>query len=765
MSCQIATINLSQGKKSAGISDIFIAQPDAIKESLAGKLFIVIELSGHNSQSLKVINFLIDRINHNYYQNDKILLRERITTLRPEHIFEAALAKTNTEFRDFSHDEKIKIKNSQINISVGIIYKNILHFANSGKNKVFLFYKGSENDKKNKEQANEKKPGEKYKIIDLAKADREANEKNESNKLFSNVMSGDLPTRSYILIVNEALPEYISQKQLKQIITTLPPSGAVEQIKSTLGQINSYVSFQGLLIKNTVLDTPKINSAAVHPEETRDSIAELNVTEDTTEQLLAPSGILNVKKWLAFAQSLWPWRADSGPKNTIVLKEQIYSKKKSSQFLNNIFSLVKQGLIGLINIPLYLFRLLANWQKIKNIAANIKPNLASVYKKYIAKIFRLSNKRKILLGAAIILILIFSANIFINRQKQQKTEVENNYRELTRLIEKKHNQAEASLLYSNDAGAQKLFNEITELLEQLPQLTDEQKQKYQDFKNKLELQLEKTRRVVRLEEINELANLSKLNSQAKPINIFYSPATEEIYAADPQDKSIYVLENDNIITTVTDLGKPINDLKFPAAAGEDSVYYFNNGSIIEFSAKDEAMRDLSINLLHDASQFIGADTFSKRLYLLNRQVNQIFRYNRTGDSFSNAYAWVQESADFSEAVDMSIDGHVYVLLSDGQALKYLRGKKIDFKLEPVDPALSNPTKIFASEEQKFLYILEPDEERLVLYDKSGQFILQYKAPFLGNCLDFAIDETNKKMYFLSGTSIYFAPAPHLGTEE
>ncbi len=755
MSYKIATINLSPGKKSTAISDIFIAQPDAIKESLAGKLFIVIEIS-NNNQTLKVINFLIDRINHNYYQNDKILLRERISTLRPEHIFEAALAKTNTELSDFLHDEKIKIRNSQINISVGIIYENILHFANSGKNKVFLFYKGEDGSET---------PDEKYKMVDLAKASRETSGYSDANKLFSNVMSGDLPTRSYVLVTNEALPEYISKNKLKQIITTLPPASAVEQIKTTLAAINSYVSFQGLLIKNTILDKPRADTIPEAAQGPRDSIAELNVTEDTTEQLLSPSGILNVKKWLAYARNLWPRRATSREKNTIALKKQIYSNKKSSQFLSNIFSTFKQGLIGLLNILYYLLRLLTNWQKIKNIIVNTGPNLISVYKKFITGILNFSNKRKILLLTAIISILIFSVNIFINKQKQEEQEEKNNYQALAELIEKKHNQAEASLLYSNDAGAQKLFNEITGLLEQLPQITDEQKQKHQDFKDKLELQLEKTRRVVRLEETRELADLSKLNSLAEPINIFYSPSTEEIYVADPLDKSIYILEKNNIVTTVTDLGKPINNLKFPAAASAGSIYYFNNGSIIEFSAKDEAMRELSINLLHDASQFMDADTFGERLYLLNRQVNQIFRYNRSGSSFSAAYAWIQETADFSEAIDMSIDGHVYILLNSGQTLKYLRGKKIDFKLETVDPVLSNPTKIFASVEQKYLYILEPSEERLILYDKSGQFIEQYKSPILSDCLDFAIDEANKKMYFLSGVSIYSTPAPHLEEEE
>jgi nucleoside diphosphate kinase len=95
---KIAQLMLTPGKKASTVSDIFIAQPDVIKESLAGKLFILFEIESKKVDSLKVINFLIDNINYHYYQSEKIILREKITSLKVEHIFEDALAKTNKNF-------------------------------------------------------------------------------------------------------------------------------------------------------------------------------------------------------------------------------------------------------------------------------------------------------------------------------------------------------------------------------------------------------------------------------------------------------------------------------------------------------------------------------------------------------------------------------------------------------------------------------------------------------------------------------------------
>ena len=50
---KIAQLILTPGQKTDNSCDIFIAQPDAEKEALVGKLFIMIEVSGKKTSALK----------------------------------------------------------------------------------------------------------------------------------------------------------------------------------------------------------------------------------------------------------------------------------------------------------------------------------------------------------------------------------------------------------------------------------------------------------------------------------------------------------------------------------------------------------------------------------------------------------------------------------------------------------------------------------------------------------------------------------------
>ncbi len=152
--------------------------------------------------------------------------------------------------------------------------------------------------------------------------------------------------------------------------------------------------------------------------------------------------------------------------------------------------------------------------------------------------------------------------------------------------------------------------------------------------------------------------------------------------------------------------------------------------------------------------------FLYRLYLLDTKQGQILRFNRNEQSFSAPYAWSQNNSDLKEAIDMSIDGNIYVLLKNGEVVKFLRGEVVDFKLELIDPPLSNPTKILSPIESDYLYILEPENSRIILYDKKGEFQIQYQADNLNNIKDFQVDEKNKTIYFLDNSSVYKAEMIH-----
>ena len=148
MNYKFAQFIQTPGKKSKSCSDVFIAQPDSHKEELAGKLFVLIEINNKHASSLKIITFLIDLIVQNFYQNEKLILRERLSTLKIEHIFEASLAKTNKHFNDFLKSERLRVDLNDFNITTGVVFESEVHMANIGSNNAFLIIPSKEDNKK-----------------------------------------------------------------------------------------------------------------------------------------------------------------------------------------------------------------------------------------------------------------------------------------------------------------------------------------------------------------------------------------------------------------------------------------------------------------------------------------------------------------------------------------------------------------------------------------------------------------------------------------
>lgn len=775
---RLAPIILNSSQKSGIASEVFVAQPDADKEELAGKLFIILEIEAKPAQALKIINFLINNINRNYYHNEKIILRERISTLKVEHILETSLAKANKDLAEFLDREKIKIDLNKFNITIGLIYKNELHFSGLGKNKGFLIY--LEKDKGGKKSKFEKNEDEKarYKIIDVdssspvkAKADPDQKKPKEI-KFFSDVTSGHIPGQGYFLFTNEALPEYLSQRQLVEIITKLPPAGAAEQIKNTLSKINAYISFSGLIIKNTIGQEEKFRPERMirpAPDAARLSIEELSATEAETEKLLTPSGIMGGKKWLnrlsGLIQKIPRITANTAKeplKAKIFLKDKIFLKRKEA-WLQKIGSFLKNLIFALAGLFIYLFRILTNKETLMDFLGKIK----SFPLKIIAKANRAKNwlrnlnfKNKFLFAAAAVCLILLLSNLTFKNIENKKQAAQKNLDGLIASVEQKQNQVEANLLYNNEIGAKEILSEIKGLLAELPKEDEKNPETYAKLLAKNESQMEKIRHVVKIDNALKLADFVNLNSSAQSQNIILSD--NKIYAGDSAQKTIYVINlSDNLATAIADLNAPIQALGFPAADKDKNIYYLNNSSIVRLDAKTQELTNLNLGPPEGPKNIIGLSGYNNRLYCLDSQTGQIYRLDRTAAGFT-ASPWLARAADLARAVDLSIDGHIYVLTSSGQILKYLKGEQQDFTLELIEPEFTGPTKIHVSQDLEFIYILEPAGKRLAIFNKTGKFIAQYQSDNFSDLKDFAVDEAGKKIYLLNNNSVYEVEGKHFG---
>lgn len=761
MNYKIAQFIITPSRRHELIHEIYIAQPDANKEALAGKLFALIEIESKKADSLKIINFLINTLNHNYYQNEKMILRERVASIKIEHIFESALAKTNKKLAEFLQSEKIKLNPGLANITIGVIYNDSLHFSNLGKNKALLVYKSKIED------------SAKYKLADITEQTDKGEAKKPTNliKLFSNVTSGALPRGGYFIFSSETLSEYLSAKRIISIITTLPPAGAAEQIKNTLSKINAYVPFLGIIIKNTTgaeMQEIRIKAPAAS---TKVSIENLTATEEQTEKLLTPSGLINAKKWSSLFNNLTgrfnPGRTDKISSRTFLLKDKIFSGKKTSWFsFKKIFNSLRNCLIWLIGLFIYIFKILSDKEKLIEFFNQSISGAKNFYLKIKAaslKLFfwygNLNKINKILLSAFLICLIIFSSSLA--RQSIKNKEIKNQaaLSGLTVAIEQKQNQIDASLLYNNEAGAKKLLEEVKALIAELPQKNQTQKDQYNVLTAKHRVQIEKISRVIRAEAA-EVANFINLNPNAKPANI--TLAQDKIFAADAGENSIYSIDLKSKLTTAINFAdKNISKLDFPNIDKNDNISYFNAGSIVILDAKTEKLSVLEIDYPAKTQKIIDFKQYNSRYYLADAVNGQIYRFSKSGSKLTGAAGWLNAQEDLTGVRSLDIDGNVYLLKNNGEISKYSKGEKQEFSISPVEPNFSQAAELTVSEELDYLYIFEPAGKRLVVFNKNGNFINQYTSDKFNDLIDFQVDEANKKIYFLNGTAVYLIEAVHL----
>lgn len=776
---KISQLLLTPGAKANTTCEIFVAQPDSNKENLVGKLFALIEIESKRVTDLKIINFLIENLNNNYYQNEKMILRERVKTVKVEHIFESALAKTNKNFSELIRSEKIKFNPKFMNATIGVIYENNLHFANIGKNKAYLIYKAPSPDatkiRKIRDEGDKNKKG--YSIVNVIKHSESEEEKKKPlnpAKLFSSVISGFIPRDGYFVFTNEALPEYLSTKQLVEIVTTLPPASSAEQIKNSLSKINYYVSFLGLIIKNTQgYEKEEVIKEKI-PASAAESVSNLNTIENETEKLLTPGGLISMKKWPGAIGSLISG-GNAGKKagsNKIKkesgagsLKDKIFFRKQASPLIiSKIFNAIKYFFIYIFKAIIHVFKVFTDRKKLGEMIGKIKtlPSFCKIkILELITWIKNLSRKNQILIAVSLILLIVFFQSVFMQNKKNNDVKKEEQFVNLIKPIEQKQNQVEASLLYGNEDSAKELLKEIEKLISELPKDTDEQIDIYKKFEAKLNDQLGKIRHVIKIDNPKLLADFNKLNSQADPINIAFSQNFGKIYAGDSSQKTIYSLDlSGNLATAISGADKDIKSLKYPTAGSSDNLYYFNDDGVVEINTKTDEIKLYNIDLPVGPPDIAAGGEFNNRLYLLDRKSNQIYRFNKRPSGFTDTAKWLEKDGDFSTAASIAIDGHIYVLKADGSIVKYLKGKEQEFKMDSAEPAIEQATKVAVSSEAKFIYILEPSKQRLAIFDDAGNFLSQYRSDQFTELKDFLVDEKKKVIYFLNGASLYEVPATH-----
>lgn len=153
-------------------------------------------------------------------------------------------------------------------------------------------------------------------------------------------------------------------------------------------------------------------------------------------------------------------------------------------------------------------------------------------------------------------------------------------------------------------------------------------------------------------------------------------------------------------------------------------------------------------------------------YVLDPLLGRILRYEPVDNIYTSPpsdYLDRQLDIDLTGAVDMTIDGNIYVLFADGRIMKFFKGERVPFNTVGLPSPMRSPTTITVSGKQEpdaygHVYVTDAGNERIIEFDKEGNYVRQFRARpdenHFKNLRAVYVDEERGRMFVLSGKTLW-----------
>jgi len=360
--------------------------------------------------------------------------------------------------------------------------------------------------------------------------------------------------------------------------------------------------------------------------------------------------------------------------------------------------------------------------------------------------------KKTTLSVAVVLIVLLVISIFMGSKKKDFLEQEQKKSDFYKEAEYKLDQAR-SLSELNPLRAKSLLQETKSLIEDAKEEVKSEKagKQMEQLLSEVERELEQVGGVYKIDSAELFLDLTLIKEDFEGVDW------------DSSEGNLLVLDNDS--NTVLEIG--VEDKKsavvaggekianaFQIGASEDKAFVVKDDNLLVVNTgKGSVSDDKKGEDWGEINSIIG---FSENAYLLDSDKNAIWKYAKSGAGVADSVNYLEnEGVGLRGAVDMAIDGMVWVLFKNGNIYKFVRGKRDNFLLTGLDEEFDNPEKIFTDAESDNIYVLDRMKTRIVAVDKeTGEYRSQYLWPGISGAKDLFVSEEQGKLLMLMGERIY-----------
>lgn len=719
---------------------VHITEPANEAEYERGYLFMIAEANQATPKTTQTLSTWIEEIETSFYD-------EPLQNRPVEAHFEQLLERINRKSPPFLR--LLEAQGEDLHILIGCVNEQTVSFALRGDPQGFISY----GDKK----------GNRHTINIVA----ENKEADADEQIFGTIITGQLHDGDFAFFATPHIEDGFSNTQIGDILSSKSAEKATVHFQRGLEAVDNGFSFGGIAIERFKNDgpPPKIFERKSKPQE---SLRDLLSTQRSTEETLSPSLLGNLRKQLEQHLNKPAIKKESVedfvPDDMEFKKPTRLSQKKAfsqNGILHTTGSWLytrgkKLGLflwVAIKWLTITLITLIETLYFVTTNAQGRRREFLDHWRKRIDEGWEqvrhwfgtLGLLQKLFLIGGTICILIFFISVGVHSRRQAGAARVAAYTTEVERIETLLSSAQSSLIYNEEQRARSLMSEATLAIATLPQDKDTEKATVTRLNDQVTTMRERIRHAQPAITTDLLDTAS--SGMTKPHDILL---TTGLFLITDESQKLLVLERGSNKISIQENQPPFSPF-MSYATDEDLVFFVNQAKAEQWKYKSDNTH-YEISVPNNAA-IKDALVYNDRLYTLVPEQKQIFRHDRHQEGFKAGTAWVKGSADLSEAQSFSIDSLIWVLMKNGSVKVFDRGQEKGFTLSSADPALTNPQDILAKFESPWLYIFDPANKRIVVFEKTGALKMQYTFGNATELRAFTIDEKKKLGFVLDGTKL------------
>jgi len=686
--------NIASQEKS--FCDAFIYEPINVDEERLGNLYMLGEIKDVSEDSFFILNHIATLAKRNYYGK----------TQKPCLLaLEETLKKVNEGLQELILQKKTEWI-GKLNFVIGTLSQNTFYFTLCGNPRIFFVRHGEVTD-----------VGEKL-VFGIKEI--------EPQKTFRSIASGKIERGDKILMLTSDVFYSISKENWGEIIKTKNPAKKIKELCSS--QKLTVVNTGGILIISLAQEEKEGKEVFIPTSQ----IAEKN-------QQVFYAGEQNRKKAIltAFKRILKLIYAIL----RFIFKSLIY-------FLIWLWQITKRFLKFILSI-------LRKFKFFQNLEERFKKISQNQFFRGVKNIIKFLRKKTVFIPILILLVILAG---FAGTRYQKRENKVAEWKKILEQAQTKYKEGEIALIYGAEEKAIKSFGDTESLISKIEE-SGYLKREAKEIRESVMSKLQKLLNIQIIENPEILATLGSFSIKFDIKNIALTNDRSLLFASDPTSALFYKFNlkekggefslapiAEGGVLKMISINEP-EDLTLFFAPPENIFFYvqkenkLSESQIISSPYKDFEFQDLTY--------------YKSSIYFLDSKEGEIIKFtvNPETKELSSGTIWLSSRTKKPVgAKSIACDGSIWTLNEEGSISKYANGYFIQ-NLKTLN-IFGNPTKIWTSSSEPFLYVLDPPKKRLTILNKNGQVIKQYFSEKFDDLKDFLVSENENMIYLLNGHQIF-----------